>query len=416
VRRPGHREQARASQALPTEIWVLVAASFVIALGFGLVAPALPVFARSFDVGITAVSAVISAFSLLRLLFAPAAGRLVQRLGEQPVYLVGLLVVAASTGATGLAQSYWQLLVFRALGGIGSTMFTVSAVALLVRIAPPAVRGRVTGTYASSFLLGSILGPVLGALLVGFGLRVPFVIYTVALLVAAAVVWTQLRGSTLAARVTDDDRPQLGFREAAAHPAYRAALASAFANGWAVFGVRVSLVPLFVVASLGASASLGGVALAVFAVGNVALLALSGRASDRRGRRPLVLAGLVVLGLATALLGLSGAVWVLLLLCALAGVGEGLLNAPQQATVADVVGSDRRGGPALAGYQMAQDLGGIIGPLAAGALADHLSYEVAFGVTGLVVLAPLALWLRAPETLPARAQPTGPTPIPRPTR
>lgn len=97
---------------LPPEIWVLVSAAFVIALGFGIVAPALPQFAREFGVGYTAASAVISAFALMRLLFAPASGALVQRLGERPVYLIGLLIVAVSTGACALAQTYWQLLLF----------------------------------------------------------------------------------------------------------------------------------------------------------------------------------------------------------------------------------------------------------------------------------------------------------------
>ncbi len=50
-------------------------------------------------------------------------------------------------------------------GGIGSTMFTVSAVALLVRLAPASIRARVTAAYASAFLLGGIGGPVVGGLL-----------------------------------------------------------------------------------------------------------------------------------------------------------------------------------------------------------------------------------------------------------
>ena len=174
------------SSRLPREIRVLAAAAFVIAIGYGLVAPALPTFARSFDVGVTAASAVISAFALFRLGFAPLSGRLVGRLGELRTYLLGLGIVALSTGACAFAAEYWQLLVFRALGGIGSTMFTVSAMALLVRLAPPDMRGRVSGAYASSFLVGGMVGPVLGGALAGFGLRVPFVIYAVALVAAAA--------------------------------------------------------------------------------------------------------------------------------------------------------------------------------------------------------------------------------------
>ena len=58
------------------EIWVLVAAAFLIALGFGIVAPVLPQFARSFDVGVMAASAIVSIFAFVRLVFAPAGGAL----------------------------------------------------------------------------------------------------------------------------------------------------------------------------------------------------------------------------------------------------------------------------------------------------------------------------------------------------
>src|SRR5690625_6061798 len=162
---------------MPREIWVLAGAALLIALGFGLVSPVLPQFARSFDVSVAAASFVVSAFALCRLLFAPAGGALIARLGERRIYLAGLLIVAASSVATALAQTYVQLLVFRGLGGIGSTMFTVSAMGLIVRLAPPTARGRASSTYATAFLLGNITGPVLGGLLGEFGLRVPFVVY-----------------------------------------------------------------------------------------------------------------------------------------------------------------------------------------------------------------------------------------------
>ncbi|MDQ4105514.1 MAG: MFS transporter, partial [Actinomycetota bacterium] len=143
---------------LPGEVWVLVAVSFVIAVGFGIVAPAIPTFARSFDVSVTAASIVISAFAFMRLAFAPVSGKLVSALGERPVYIWGIIVVGLSTGACAFAAGYWQLLVLRALGGIGSTMFTVSAVGLLIRLTPPALRGRSTSLWATSFLLGSVSG------------------------------------------------------------------------------------------------------------------------------------------------------------------------------------------------------------------------------------------------------------------
>lgn len=389
---------------LPSEVWVLVAASFVIAVGFGILAPALPTFASSFGVGITAASAVISAFAFMRLAFAPVSGRLVTALGERPVYVWGIVIVAVSTGACAFATAYWQLLVFRAFGGIGSTMFTVSAVALLIRLTPPAMRGRATGLWATSFLMGNIAGPLVGGGLIAVSLRAPFVVYAASLLLAAFVAWIFLRRSTLAAPDRSNSAPDITVRQAMRHRTYVAALASSFANGWAVFGVRISLIPLFVVEVLRSDEGVAGISLAVFAAGNAAVLLLSGRLADAIGRKPLVLVGLVVSGGGTIWLGYTDGVPAFLAASLVAGVGAGVLNPPQGAAVADVVGSDRRGGTVLASFQMAADVGAIIGPVATGLIADKLSYQAAFGLTGLIALLACLVWLRAPETLPAKVQ------------
>ena len=387
-----------AKTRLPSEIWVLVSAAFVIALGYGIVAPALPQFAVSFGVGAFAATVVISSFAFMRLVFAPVSGSLVQRIGERPTYLTGLVIVAVSTGAVAFASSYWQLLVFRGLGGIGSTMFTVSALGLLIRITPPHIRGRVSGLYATSFLFGSIGGPLVGAALVGFGLRVPFLIYAVTLLIAAAVVYFRLKGSALAAPETSGPTVTMSFREALLAPMYRAALLSNFVNGWAVFGVRVALVPLLVVQALHAGEGYAGIALTVFAIGNALVQIQAGRLSDAHGRRPFVLAGLVIAGAATAALGFSPNLWVLFALSAIAGVGSGLMNPAQQAAVADVVGSKARGGPVLAAFQMASDVGSVLGPLVAGLLAEQVSYAAAFAITGALTVPAIVAWAMVPRS------------------
>ncbi|MFB9567687.1 MFS transporter [Saccharopolyspora hordei] len=389
--------------ALPREIWVLVTGSFIVAVGMGIVAPALPTFATSFDVGVTAASFVISAFALMRLAFAPVSGRLVSMFGERSIYVAGITIVGLSTAACAFAQSYWQLLVFRALGGTGSTMFTVSAVALLVRLSPPHLRGRASGVWATSFLLGNVSGPIIGGLVVGYSLRLPFVTYGIALFLAAGIGWLMLRRSALAAPQPKDDGgvQSMTVRQALGHRTYRAALLSNFSNGWTVFGVRIALVPLFVVEALRSSQSMAGVALSVFAVGNAAVLLVSGRVADQRGRKPLVLAGLAVSGLATAALGFTDSVPWFLVASLVAGMGAGILNPAQNAAVADIIGSKGRGGPVLASFQMSADFGAILGPLIAGVLVDAISYQVAFAVTGLTAVLGLLAWAGAPETRPA---------------
>ncbi|WBL18558.1 MFS transporter [Citricoccus sp. NR2] len=389
---------------IPREIKVLIGCAFIIAIGFGIIAPVLPQYAQSFGVGAFAVSAVVSAFGLARLVFAPVSGRATSRFGETPVYMIGVTIVAISMFLIASAQTYWQLLVFRGLGGLGSTLFTVSAMSFLARKSPPSIRGRVSGAYASAFLIGNIAGPVVGGLLATWGPRVPFIIYGTALLVAAGLVFVLLRESRLADRRTPDTRTAMPVAEAWGHGAYRASLGSFLANGWATFGVRNSITPLFAASAfVGSGFILNGpqtaaAALAVFAAGNIVAITFSSRLSDRYGRRPLIIPGLMIAGVATAAIGFSPDAWWFLALCIAAGMGTGMLNAPQQAAIADLVGQNRKAGSVMSTAQMSSDLGAIVGPLLVGFLVDVANYELAFAITGAVLVMAGIGWLLAPET------------------
>ena len=173
-----------------------------------------------------------------------------QRLGERRVYVAGLLIVSVSTATCAFAQTYWQLLVFRAIGGIGSTMFFISSLGLMIRISPADARGRVAGLFVTAFLDRLGRGPAGGQSHRRFGAKAPFLIYGVAVLITAIVVSYSLRRSTLGAPA-EHAEPAVTVRAALRHRAYRSALLSNFATGWAVFGLRMAIVPLFVSDVLG---------------------------------------------------------------------------------------------------------------------------------------------------------------------
>ena len=178
----------RSLRGLPRETFVLALVAFCVALGFGIVVPAVPLFALQFGVSSTAAGAVVSAFALMRLLSGLGGGRLVDRVGERVALLVGLGVVAISSLLAGLSVSYPQLLILRGVGGIGSAVFTIAATSLLLRVASAAQRGQTQSVYRGGFLLGGIIGPAFGGAVIGFSLRAPFFLYagTLALAMLAA--------------------------------------------------------------------------------------------------------------------------------------------------------------------------------------------------------------------------------------
>jgi MFS family permease len=388
-------------RSLPPEVAVLTAVAFSVALGFGIVAPAIPLFAKNFGVSNFAAGAVISVFALVRLASAPVAGRFVNRLGERLVLATGIGVVGVSSLLAGFSGNYAQLLVLRGIGGFGSAMFTVSSFALLLRVVTPDQRGRAAGTYQTGFLLGAIAGPAFGGPLTAWSLRAPFFVYATTLLVAGGLATvflarTALHEHEVSAGTADHAPTTLGT--ALRSSAYRAAVANNFAVGWSIVGVRSSLIPLFVVEGLRLGPSWTGAGLVLSGAVQALVLVPAGRLVDTRGRRLFLRTGAALLLAAGVTMALADGAVLFLAGMTLYGTGSALLGVSSAAVVGDVIGG--RGGTPVAAFQMASDAGAFVGPLVAGALADTASFQVAFlataAVSGLAFLTTLAM----PESQP----------------
>ncbi|MGY1744233.1 MFS transporter [Blastococcus sp. SYSU D00695] len=375
--------------------------AFVVALGFGVVAPAIPLFARDFGVGTTAVGLAVSAFAFFRFASAFGGGTLVERLGERTVLAAGLAVVAVTSGLAALAGSFPVFLALRAVGGIGSAMFTVSALALLLRVAPATARGRAAATYQGGFILGGIAGPAVGGLLTELSPRLPFFFYAVMLLVAGAVALVLLRepagrpGAGAAAATPDLAEGPVRLGAALRSRVYVAALVVNLGIGWVLFGVRNSLVPLYVTEELGRGAAWAGAGLLAGSAAQALGLLRAGRLADSWGRRPALVLGATLGTTAMTLLVLPPATGLFLLSMATFGLAASLLSSVPAALVGDL--SPARGGRLVAVFQMSGDLGAVIGPLVAGWLTDVASFQVAFGVSTAVVAAGLVAALGLPR-------------------
>ena len=391
---------------LPTEVVILSSVAFCVALGFGIVGPAIPIFADEFGVSAFWASAVVSVFAAMRLVGALPAGWLVDRTGERITLATGLTIVAVSSAFAGFSTSYPQLLVLRGIGGLGSAMFTVSALALLLRTVGPEQRGRAASAFQGGFLLGGVAGPAVGGIVLGISIRLPFFVYAATLGAAVVVVITMLAKAELrdklepAMSTAVETRPWTSVLGEALHNrAYVTALAVNLGNGFASFGLRSALVPLFVVNSLHLDKAWAGYGALASAAVQAPLLVRAGRTADTRGRRIALMLGTSITTIGFLGLALTGSLWAYLAAMGVLGAGAAFLGAGPAAVVGDIT-RGRREGPVVATFQMMSDVGAIAGPLIAGAIVVATgSYTTGFLVGVGVLTVTFAMAATMPETL-----------------
>jgi MFS family permease len=383
---------------LPREVYVLSVVAFFVALGYGMIIPAIPLFAKTFQVNNAQIGAIISAFALARFVMGLPAGKLIDLFGERKVQTIGLLLVAVSSLAAGLAQTYWELLTFRALGGIGSVMFSVSAGSLLMRSVDDSIRGRAQSTYYGGFLIGGIAGPAAGGLLSIISLRVPFFVYAFTLVCAAFTTSFFLSEKRLGRSIQNKQDPsdRVPLLAALKSYPYVAAMAIAFLSNWVLFGLRNSVLPLFAKEHLGASNTTLGLGFTVAAVVQGIALLYVGKISDFRGRRFALMVGSFALLSGVATIIISSHWWYYFLAMVFFGIGGAFEGTASAAVVGDLFGG--KGGRVIALWQMAGDFGNIVSPILLGWLVDAHSYRPAFIATAVVFSITILLSAKMPET------------------
>lgn len=351
------------SKRLPTAVYVLSAVNACIGIGYGIAAPVIPVLATSFEVSNTAATMVVSLYAATRVVLAPVAARLALRIPTAVLISCALVVTAVTSICAGLAESFLGLLLWRGLGGGGTAVTTVAGQAMLYRVAPRDALGRSSSLFHTGFLVGGILGPLIGGVLAGWHMEAPLVAYGLLLLVGAVIAATRLRSPSMAPEAAGSawrfvQHESMSVREAVTDLGYRVVLVVNFAHAWIGNGLRFTILPLYVAVVLDRGPIWTG-------------------------------SGLLVAGV---VLGMSSA-----------------LTTPAASAVLGEVLSGR-GGPPLAGYQMVFDVATIFAPLVCGLLSDQLGFSSAFGLSAVVGLCAFASVLFMPSPRRTAAAAGRPTP------
>ncbi|MBI0584731.1 MAG: MFS transporter, partial [Methanomassiliicoccus sp.] len=330
-------------------------------MGVSIISPVLPAYGLSFGVSMALVGLLISAFAVARVLLDIPAGMFSARYGMRRFMLLGLGIIAVSSILAGMAVNYPMLLVARIFEGAGSALYTTTSITMVSQLAPRASRGAHLSLYLSMFLLGTSFGPAIGGLVASqFGLSAPFLVYGICGAVSFFMVlyWIEdVRPEPeKVERITLRQLGRLMLRYDLM--AINLATIAIFINRQ---GILNTIVPLYSRFDLGITEGLLGLILTISAIANLGMMVVAGRLTDIYGRKPFLIAALVLLAVLMFVLPFThDAVGLTIVLVAM-GFAVGL-SGPIAAWVADVTEPKDLGG-AMGLFRTMGDLGFVVAPV-----------------------------------------------------
>jgi MFS family permease len=372
---------------------LLVAITAFVGAMVGLERSTLPLVGRD-DFGLSSNVAVLSfivAFGLSKAVTNLAAGALVERVGRRRLLILGWVLALPVPLLIALAPSWAFIVGANVALGLNQGLTWSMAVVMKVDLVGPRRRGLALGLNEAAGYLGVALAATASGLLAA-----EFAGRDVLVVAGFAVALTGLALSLFFARDTsrhvaleqaahaprDDGRPP-ALGEAFADATYRVPALRSCSQAGLVNnlndGVAWGVIPLFLAAN-GASVSAIGLVAGLYpAIWGVAQIG-TGTWSDRAGRKPLIVAGMLLQAVALAVLATShGDVLVAAVAAVLLGVGTALVYPTLIAAISDRVTPVARA-PAIGVYRFWRDMGYVVGGLIAGLAADAISFAGAIGL------------------------------------
>lgn len=180
---------------------------FIDLVGFGIVIPILPFYAKSepfyatpFELGLLTAS-----YSIMQFVFSPILGGWSDKAGRRPILFFSILGSVVGFFILGIASTLWMLFLGRIIAGItGGNISTAQA--YIADVTTRETRAKGMGLFGAMFGLGFIFGPAIGGILSRYGIEVPFIFAAVLCLINAALVYFVLPESVNLNVRTNDSR------------------------------------------------------------------------------------------------------------------------------------------------------------------------------------------------------------------
>ncbi len=379
---------------------ILWFAMFVIAVGFGMVVPILPVFARDLGASGLWLGLAFSGFAVTQTPLTPVMGRLGDRWGRRPFIVTGLGIYVFVGIGLALADTFQAVAALRMVMGVGGACMFTSALATIGELAPRGREGRYMGLFMVSFTSGFGIGPLIGGILKdSVGVDAAFLTLAGAAVFALLLV-VALMPSQSATRRTDEEIAAIApVRDMFRDFRVLALFAFNFTFGLGI-GAVMTFIAIFMNDVLLASATMVGLVVGSRAVLSSVFQPIFGRLADRVPRQHMVAISGVLLAAATAAIPLSPTVTALLVVFLLLGLAESAAMPASMAITTDL--GRVYGYGTLMGVTNAILVFGLLaGSLGSSVVETQWGVDNVFRaaalIMGLLVVVFLGIWSRAPR-------------------
>ncbi len=347
------------------------------------------------------VGLLISLYGLVNSVLQPFMGALADRVSRRkPIIQAGLFLMGAGTLAFMFATRFADLLLIRTLQGVGVALTIPASLALMSTATQKRTRGGSMGIYTTMRMVGFAIGPLIGGfLLVHFGFKAAFIAGTIAIFVGMVLVHFWVK-ETPARVVPGGTRPPFKLFDRELLTAGIIGLGLATFVMASSFSMMTTLEKQFN-ARLHETALGFSIAFSALMISRLFFQIPLGRLSDRIGRKPLIIGGLILMAPATILLGVAGTTLQLTGVRLFQGLASAGIAAPAFALAADLAKAGGEGRQ-MSIITMGFGLGLALGPLLAGVLV-LTSFELPFLVGGVLSL--IGAWIvyqYVPETVVRR--------------
>ncbi|MDQ7830964.1 MAG: MFS transporter [Desulfovibrionaceae bacterium] len=365
--------------------------------------PVLPLFALFLGAGPEAIGLAVGISTVTGIFFKLPAGALSDVIGRRRTMLAGLCVFGLMPFFYLLIDSYSALILVRFLHGLATAIYGPVAMAVVADVAGER-KGEMLSWFSSVGIIGTLLGAPLGGLLLDAGttggpvawqFRMVFAVSAVS---GMAALILGLRSLGISEKIetgvgfrTRLTRFREGIREVLSDRRIVTTSSMEGVQNMAM-GALEAFLPIYAVTVAGLTEFQAGLLWGAQIVVTMLAKPLMGRMSDARGRRSLIVAGLILCGLSFAAVPFLHGFFPLMAACLVFGLGEALVTSSSAALVADMCQA-RHFGSAMGAFGTIFDIGHACGPILGGLLVGWLGFQTSFPLMALLLFAAIPVFL-----------------------